>query len=103
MDYSLPYQMADIFTVLSTSRCIEMLKILNVNVFTVSQLANLLDLPIPTTSYYLKKLLYVDFIKTLTGLDDLRLKRIEITSRGKNALLLYKQGHSTIIAPFESE
>ena len=76
------------FSVLTSSQCMKLLKLLKEDVCTASSLSIAMDVSRPTISYYLKRLATNGFIEIFMDLNDLRVKQIRMTTRGRNAIRL---------------
>ena len=79
-----------VFTILSSARCLEILKILSDDDHYVSSLSQHMNLSMSTMGYYLRMLNGVGLIEIRSDFNDLRYKRISLSQQGRTLVYLHE-------------
>jgi DNA-binding MarR family transcriptional regulator len=83
-------QQADLLHILTSKRCLKILYMMSREDHTATSLAERLDITVPTLSHYLKMLSNANIIEMQPCFNDLRVKRLSLSSRGKAMLFMYE-------------
>ena len=92
-----------ILSILSSKRCIEIIQLISQTEYTASSLSKHLDTSMSTVSYYLKRLTEANIIDVNYNIDDMRIRELSLSARGKTLLFMYENEtlfHPMVIGDF---
>lgn len=81
---------AELLRVLSSKRCLDILQMMSTGEQTATSLSECLEITMPTLSHYLKMLTNADVIVMQPTFNDLRIKMLSLSERGRALLFMYE-------------
>ena len=76
--------------ILSSKRCMDILHVMSGEEHTATSLSNCLDITLPTLSHYLKILTNAEIIEMNFCLEDMRVKKLALSHRGRALLFMFE-------------